>query len=477
MRLRPTLLSLLLTLLAFTLPAGVPMPLAMSANRHYLVDAQGNPFLFVGDSSWGLPANVTGTNINYFFSTRSNQGFNVVLFSLVNVAYTAGPANAQLPDGTLPFTSTVNGVYDLTAENPAYFQEISNLLQIAAANGIVVMLDPLETGGWLSVAVANGPSRCLAYGEYVGNYFSHFTNVIWMNGNDYNCDDPNIVTNDECMTNVAYGIKLAAAGQTQSIEISSTNAPVGGMEDANWFPFMLFSQAYSWSPQYDYILRVYNRSNALPEILGEAHYENESVGYPPSFNNTEYGTQYVIRQQVWWTMLSGGCGHLYGNNYTWTFKAGWQGQMATPAVTNILQATTLLRSVPWWALVPDTNHTVLTAGYGTYTFTGLCSTNDYVTTAWTTNGSLMVSYLPSARAVTVALTNFNGAVRGRWFDPAAGQYSTIAGSPFSNRGTKSFLPPGSNASATNSDWVLVLDTGAMNQLNFNTATNARVMVQ
>ena len=114
------------------------------------------------------------------------------------------------------------------------------------------------------------------------------------------------------------------------------------MEDANWWPLMNWSQAYSWSPQYGYVLGVYNRTNYMPEILGEAHYENESVGWPPSYNNAEYGTPLVIREQVWWTMLSGGCGHLYGNHYTWTFPSGWQSDMATPAVTHVGYATTLL---------------------------------------------------------------------------------------------------------------------------------------
>ena len=51
--------------------------------------------------------------------------------------------------------------------------------------------------------------------------------------------------------------------------------------------------------------------------------------------------------------------------------------------------------------MPDTNHLVLTSGYGNYTMTGLCSTNDYVTAAATPDGSLMLAYLPANHTVTV----------------------------------------------------------------------------
>ena len=49
----------------------------------------------------------------------------------------------------------------------------------------MVMLDPLETAGWLHTALANGPARCRAYGQYLGNRYKDFPNIIWLNGNDF----------------------------------------------------------------------------------------------------------------------------------------------------------------------------------------------------------------------------------------------------------------------------------------------------
>ncbi len=447
----------LLAAAGFPANAGTAYPLKVSANNRYLTDAMGKPFLMVGDSAWSLLVNVNGPDTAYYFQTRASEGFNTVLASLVCVQYTGGRSDASMLDGTVPFTNSINGQFDLALVNPAYFLEVSNMVQIAATNGLVMLLDPLETGGFLNCATTNGPAKCLAYGQFVGNFFKGFTNIVWMNGNDYEVDTPDFGPYDACITNVAWGIKTTAIDQLQSIEVSLSTAPADGMEDASWWPIMNWSQAYSWSPPYGYVLAVYNRTNYMPEILGEGHYENESIGWPPSYNNTEYGTPLVIREQVWWTMLSGGCGHLYGNHYTWTFPAGWQSDMATPAVSNVGYATTLLLSYPWWKLTPDTNHLLLTSGYGSYTMTGRCSTNDYVTAAATPDGSLMLAYLPAENTVTVNLAQFSGGIRARWFDPTAGTYATISGSPFANAGTQVFTPPGGNA-AGDADWVLVLDT-------------------
>jgi hypothetical protein len=52
-----------------------------------------------------------------------------------------------------------------------------------------------------------------------------------------------------------------------------------------------------------------------------------------------------------------------------------------------------------------------------------------------------------------------GPVTARWYDPASGSYTTIAGSPFANQGSQDFTTPGDNADGPgNPDWVLVLQT-------------------
>ena len=138
-------------------------------------------------------------------------------------------------------------------------------------------------------------------------------------------------------------------------------------------------------------------------------------------------------------------------------------------------------SYPWWNLVPDcttdcdtgSNHSVVTAGFGTYNGSSLdIEQNNYCSTGWLTNGSLAIVYCPgntdppSAVTITVNMAAFNGPMRARWFDPSngvtGGTYTTISGSPFTNSGTQRFTTPGTNGanSAGDQDWVLVLDQPA-----------------
>jgi hypothetical protein len=111
---------------------------------------------------------------------------------------------------------------------------------------------------------------------------------------------------------------------------------------------------------------------------------------------------------------------------------------------------TLLNGRAWWTLVPDINHTVLTAG--------VSSGTDQAATARASDGSFVLAYLPSARSVTVNLAQLSGPnVNARWYDPANGTYTSIAGSPFAASGSRGFSPAASNSSGFG-DWVLVLES-------------------
>ena len=64
--------------------------------------------------------------------------------------------------------------------------------------------------------------------------------------------------------------------------------------------------------------------------------------------------------------------------------------------------------------------------------------------------------MPTIRTITVDLTKLSGPATARWYDPSNGAYTTIAGSPYTNTGTRPFTPPGKNNDG-DTDWVLVLN--------------------
>jgi hypothetical protein len=105
--------------------------------------------------------------------------------------------------------------------------------------------------------------------------------------------------------------------------------------------------------------------------------------------------------------------------------------------------------------VPDQQHRLLTAGYGTYTTTGNVGSSDYATAASTPDGTLAIAYLPDRRTVTVDLTRLRPTVTGRWFDPTNGSSTPIPAAALAKAGPVELAPPGANAAGDN-DWVLVL---------------------
>jgi hypothetical protein len=439
-------------LLLGLLPAGAspvyPVKIS-SSNPRILVDQNNVPFLMVGDSPQSLIVKLSAANGAFYLADRATNGFNTLLVDAICTTYTYGPANASLLNGTLPFTNTIPGTssYDLTTPTEAYFAYVDQIINLAATNGIEVMLDPIETGGWLTTMLDNGTNNCRAYGQYLGNRYKNFPNIIWASGNDFqNWSTP---ANDAVVTAVALGIKDYDTNHLQTIELSYPTS--SSLDDPNWVPIVGLNAAYTYSPTYAEVLHAYNQSSAIPTFMIEANYEYETN------SGNDGGSTRNLRMQEYWTMLSGASGQLYGNYYTVRFPSGWQNYLDSPGVTQLDYLANLFGSRAWYNLVPDQTHAFVTGGYGSFVTSGLFTGNNYVTSAVTPDGSLGMAYLPQGGTITVAMTKLWNTVTARWFDPSTNTFTAIAGSPFSNTGTQNFTPPGNN-SAGDPDWVLVLET-------------------
>ena len=203
------------------------------------------------------------------------------------------------------------------------------------------------------------------------------------------------------------------------------------------------------------MLHAYNQSATVPTFMVEANYEGENnTGNDPS-------TPQVLRQQEYWTMTSGATGQLYGNHYTVAVLRLGLGERDTSTRSASLSSATRrppAQHAPWWKFVPDQNpHRAHRRVRHLYRATGPLHTNDYATAARASDGSTVLIYMPTERTITVDMSKITGSsVTARWFDPTNNTYSTVAGSPFANSGSRQFTPPGNNAEGS-SDWVLVLE--------------------
>jgi hypothetical protein len=425
-------------------------PLKISAGGRYLVDQNNTPFLLIGDSPHSLIVNLSETNAAFYLADRATNGFNSLWVELLCVPYTGGRQDGSLLDGTLPFTNTITSTtnYDLTTPNEAYFAYVDQIIRMAATNGIQVMLDPLDTGGMLTTALANGTINCRVYGQYLGNRYKNIPNILWISGNDFQTWSNS--ANDAVITAIASGIKDNDTNHLQTVELNYLLS--SSLDDTNWASIVGLNGAYTYYPTYDEVLHAYRQSTNIPVFMEEANYEFEALvaGEPVT-------TTPVLRKQEYWTLLSGGAGQMYGNHYIWPFLSGWQANLDTPGAVEMRYVRALFAPRTWYNLVPDTNHTVVTAGYGTYSSSGYVANNNYLAVARTVDGSLVLVYTPVLGQFSVNMSQMSGPAVARWYDPSSGGYIPISGSPFSNTGTQNFTPPGNNADG-DGGWVLALET-------------------
>jgi hypothetical protein len=413
-------------------------PLKVGPTRRYLIDRDGRPFLVVGDSPQALIARESPGRAAYFFADRKAAGFNSVWINLLCDTYTGGRADGKTYDGIAPFMTPG----DLATPNPAYFARADQMIRLAAANGLAVFLDPIETGGWLHVLRSNGVAADYEYGRYLGERYRHYPNIVWLDGNDFqtwrNPED------DAVALAVARGIRSTDPNHLQTSELNYPTS--SSLDDARWNAIVGLDAAYTYAPTYAEVLHAYSRRDRVPVFMVEANYEGEHA----------YTGPLTLRRQEYWTMLSGATGQLYGNKYTWQFLPGWQSHLNTIGSRQMTFVTNLFSQRRWYDLVPDVKHRLVVSGYESFSDHGDVNRNGYVAAARTADGRLAIAYLPTGRAIEVDLTRLSGdRVQAQWYDPTAGTYLGVPGSPFRRSGGRRLRPPGHNQRG-DADWVLVL---------------------
>jgi len=447
-------------------------PLKVGASNRYLVDRNDRPFLIVGDSPQNIIGKLSEAEAAAYIANRAAYGINALWINLLCNEALGCSSDGATPDGIVPFVVA----NDLTTPNPAFFQRAESIIRHAEDLGMVVILDPIETIGWLRTLHVNGVANAYRYGRYLGERYRDVPNIVWMHGNDFqswqDSDD------DALVRAVARGIRDTDPNHLQTVELNFLTS--GSLDDPSWQSLVDLSAAYTYFPTYAQVLSEYNRANHKPVFLAEANYEFEHNA------ETDGGTAKTLRKQEYWTMLSGATGQLYGSR-AWRFDKGWEADLDTRGVVELGYMSKLFAHRRWYDLVPDQTHTVATSGYDAlsehvgrlaaylgsyrvqpavqrlfsrfkrYTHFGSIATNTYAPTARTADGSLVVSYLPKNRPITIDMSKLAAPATARWYDPTSATYRPAAKSPLANTGVREFSPPGVN-SAGDDDWVLVIET-------------------
>jgi hypothetical protein len=377
-----------------------------------------------------------------YFSNRVAHGFNALWINLLCRPGTGGRKDGATFDEIGPFTTAD----DLSTPNEAYFARCDRMISLAQEHGLLVILDPAETIDHLKILVTNGPEKCRAFGRYLGNRYKKFSNILWMSGNDF--QGWRDAKNDEAALAVAEGIRDADPAHPQTVELNYEVS--GSLDDPKWEPLISATCAYTYYPTYAEVLKEYNRTNFLPVIMIESDYEFE-----------RHATAAILRREEYWSILGGAAGQVYGSGPIWPFADNWKTVLDSTGSVQMAWVKAVFEPRAWFDLVPDQQHKLVIAGYGTFDADSnegnhYTMTSDYVTAGRTPDGRLAMAYLPSLRVTKVDLSQMSAPVVARWYDPSRGSFIPIEGSPLPNTGQREFSPPGNNADG-DGDWLLVLE--------------------
>jgi hypothetical protein len=372
---------------------------------------------------------------------------------------------------------------------------------------------------WLAAMrlAANCYAGTYAYGQFLGTRYANYGNIIWFTAEDFQ-DWP--LTTAGTPATCAYSDNALAAALAAGVANADPNHLQAeelnfllsyGNQNTTFAPSQTINAVYSYDG-YDQQYLAYNSAPRQPNLWIEGYYEfNQVFNYlapfpiagvnsgactpsptynvPPTTGSPLYDLE--VRLGAWPAITSGSlAGVMYGSCVTGNamIPTGWPGYIDTPGATQMGYLSAFWAGLPWSAMVPDQTHQVVTAGYGTYQAgssgcsaagtgsAGPCNLfgDNYVTTLWNPNGTIAVIYVPGTTTgtttpsfsvntgITVALSQFAGPVTAQWFDPTAGTYASISGSPFTNTGTHSFTPPSLNSRGA-PDWVLLLQATAVVQ--------------
>ena len=425
--------------LTLTITSGSVQPqlITLSSNGKYLINAStGQPVFLVAEQGFDLDQGLSDSDLETYLSDRASKGFNLIWMAVVDNSYSVNPPYDS--QGNAPFSGG-----DFLNMQSAYFTHLDYVLNRMAAHGITALLGPAFSGspcgplpsGYCTSMEAASDATMTAYGQYLGTRYKTFPNIIWLIGGDMDSSsDLKSKHND-----IATGIRSKDTVHLMTAENIREQSSLDVWSGYSWLGLNGLYNLPSDIPAA--AESNFTRSDSLPEFMMEDWCENEH-------SETPLG----LRTEGYWAVLSGAyLGRQFCNFPMYSFKAGWQAQLNSVGSVSQSSLGKLFRSREHWLLVPDSSHSVVTAGYG--------SGATLTTTARTSDGQSVIVYIPNGNAATITvnlskITSSTGTVQGWWYDPQTGSTQNLGA--FSNSGTRTFRAPDTN------DWVLVLDDASAN---------------
>lgn len=418
--------------------------LKISDNQRYIVHEDGTPFFYLGDTGWELFHRLNKDESEKYLENRRSKGFTVI--QAVVLAELDG-LNTPNAEGNRPLINN-----DPLKPNELYFAHVDWVIKKAGEKGMYIGL--LPTWGdkvdrkWGKGPVIFNKENAFKYGQWIGNRYKDYPNIIWINGGDRDGGGENKPIWDA----LGEGIKSADKNHLMTFHPWGEHSSSEWFHENGWLDFNMCQTGHgqrSFAIYNKLVVRDYNLVPAKPCFDGEPRYEDHPVGWNPEvlgwFDETD------VRQALYWNLFSGAFGHTYGCHPIWQMKTpereavglarnNWYDVLDLPGAGDLIHARRLLESRPFLSRIPD--QSLLTPSYVPET--------DYVVA--TRGDGYAFVYFPTGYSAEIEIGRIGTAVHAWWYDPRTGEPILIE--TLTDQRKSTFTPPDKGRG---NDWILVLD--------------------
>jgi hypothetical protein len=295
-------------------------PLKVSANGHFFMTSNGQPFFWLGDTGWLLFSKLKREEAIQYLDDRKQKGFNVIQVMILHstdVVNAYGDTAVRQRNVANPIITPGNNAED--AAQYDYWDHVDYVVDAAAERGFYIAMVPV----WGSEVKAGRVSVAQAkeYATFLANRYKNKANIVWLNGGD-------ILGTDGMAVWKTIGNTLKQLDPNHLI----TFHPRGRYISSDWFhnePWLDFNMFQSGHRRYDqdtsagdlhhfgednykYVALDYAKKPVKPTLDGEPSYENIPQGlHDPK---EKRWTANDVRRYAYWSVFAGGCGFTYGDN-------------------------------------------------------------------------------------------------------------------------------------------------------------------
>lgn len=425
--------------------------LKVSASKRYLVDSEGKPFFYLGDTAWELFHKLSREEADLYLQNRASYGFNVI--QAVILAELDG-LDAPNFYGQKPLRRNEYGEYDpclpdVLENQYDYWDHVDYIVGRAEKLGLYVGM--LPTWGdkynrcWGTGPVIFTPQNAYAYGKWLGQRYEKHNNIIWILGGDRPLEKE---THYEIIDQMASGLSDGAHHK-----FLMTFHPCGGkssshfVHDKKWLDFNMLQTGHGERNAQSYNMVFHDRElcPVKPVLDGEPCYEDHPVGFLPEQGFFDH---FDVRNRLYWNALSGACGNVYGHHSIWSMNRRnedkppeyiimpWTTALDRPGANDVKIFSALQKEYPVLNCMPCPN--IVTNNMGGANFISGCRCSQYAL-FYNPNGlrfRLHMEWLPHWKDA-------------HYFDVRSGEHLPA----FSPSSDGVFYPP---SAGRNNDWLLII---------------------